>query len=347
MAMKDWIFIVAMSEAGSGETVGWVGVDRMEGHWFTSWYASPTSGTSEWPGGEGELFYRGESVDKAKESCLELIKLKEAAGYRLSFPVRLSGKGNQGNPQLTVLDYYCEQHYNAECFDELRRWRFKVAQEKRISAFIIASNRLLKQMATFLPYDESEAKELSGMGENRWKQHGLGFISVTQKYEREHDFPLNWVEAKVSTDDFAAWKEKQLAEREEKRLSLQEQKLREQKLILESLNEGLSLEGISKNLSQSPSMVLKKIGGLSEEGYDILPWLESEIKLIDDRSEIISAAQELGTTYAKPVFARLYEGVPNEEAWVKYDQIRTVFAYLRSLKPVGNEQVELKEAVIL
>lgn len=337
--MKDWIFVVAMSEAASGETVGWVGVDRLEGEWLTCWYEMDYTDSSRWPEGEGKLFYRGDSLEKARESCLVLIKAKEVEGYRLSFPVRLSGKANQSNVALTVLDYYCDQNYNADCYDELRRWRFKIAQDKRISSFIISSNRLLKQLATFLPYDEKEARQLSGMGENRWRQYGSDIIQITLKYEREHNFPLDWVLARISEDDFALWKEKQLMEREERRLGLQEQKRRDQKMILESIQEGLSLEGISKNLSQPSSTVLKKIEELSEDGYDLSPWLENEVKGVEDHQEIIAAAQELGTNYAKPVFQKLYDGVPNEEAWVKYDQIRTVFAYLRSIEKVERAAV--------
>lgn len=336
--MNKWQFLVAMNSKES-ERAGWVGVIRNSQQWIAGWYPRDPRDTEGWPTGEGEHFYTGDMLNQAKEACLELIQKKEAEGYSLSFPIRFTNKPGQWH-NLTVFDYYSDQHCNPDCYEELRKWRFQKAQELKVSPFIVATNRLLKQVAAFMPYTEAEAKQLNGMGVNKWMRYGKEIVEIVKQYERNHQFPLQWVFNEVQEDAFAQWKDQQRIAKEQRQRELEEQARRDQKTILECMAAGKSLEHISKEVNQSISAVLKHIEVLREEGYAVLPWLEREVEKIEELSKIVAVAGEYGTVYAKPIFQKLYSDVPNDEAWMKYDQIRTVFAYMRSL--VSEKQLVAK-----
>lgn len=332
--MKNWMFVVAMSNRSNEEIAGWIGVSEEEGEWKTGWYdRDPSNLNDPIPMGEGEVFYTGDSVGRAKEACLTLIHLKESSGLRLSFPIKLFKNESASGPSaLTVLDFFSDVHCHPDCYEDLRKWRYQTAQERKIAPFIVATNRLLKQIAAFIPYNENEAMQLNGMGKNRWQLYGKDIIEITKKYDRNHSFPLNWVKESIAIDDYEIWREDQIRAKETRQLEMQEQAAQQQKIILKAMGEGNSLIAISEQINQSVPNVLKQIEKLREEGYDVLAWLEKEVQLVDNLSEIITAATELGTSYAKPVFQRLYPDVPNEEAWKKYDEIRTVFAYIRTVQ---------------
>jgi hypothetical protein len=342
--MKSFIFTVAMMEQNGDQTVGWIGVHRSDGEWCVSWYEANQADEEAAAREEGVFIYRGEALRQAKESCLEYIRNKENQGYRLAFPIRI-GEGNQrAGSSLTEFDYYSEIHYDNECYEQLRQWRFKTAQDKKVSPFIVATNRLLKQLSTFLPHNEQEAVQLHGFSTNKWNQYGSDIVEIISKYDRLHAFPLDWVHHQVVIDDFENWKEEQTLAKQQKNKDFQDQWKREKTALLEGIQKGLSLEQVSGNSNQPISTVLKRMERLQEEGYEVLPWLEKEVETIADLSNLIAAAQELGTTYAKPVFLRLYENSPNNEARLKYDQIRTVFTYLKAIKIENEAQRHMKNA---
>lgn len=337
--MKKWVFVVSMTKQQSDQAAGWVGVCRDEGGWKTCWCNANALNREDLAMYDGEVTYFGNSLEQAKVSCLELIRQKESEGYSLTFPIRLVPKSS--GPSYTVLDCYSDLNCNLECYEELRQWRLKKAQEKNMSVFIIATNRLLKQIAAFLPHTQGEIMQLSGMGNSKWNQFGQELLKITHKYDRNTEFPLHWVYERVTEQDFAGWKEQQLLSKENRKQDLEEKALRNKKAILESIHEQAVLEAICTKLNQSVSSVLKHVEELREEGYDILPWIEQQVERFAELPELLAATEELGTKYAKPVFQKLYPHVPNEQASEKYDQIRAVFVYVRSL----NEQRERVAAV--
>jgi hypothetical protein len=330
--MKSFIFTVAMTEKNRDQTAGWIGVHRLNGQWYVCWYEVTEADEEVLPTAEGELIYQGTAIHQAKQACLEHIRIKENNGYRLAFPIRIGAGNTRPGSSLTELDYYSELHFDAECYEKLRQWRYNMAQERKVSPFIVATNRLLKQISAFLPYFEHEAVQLYGFSTNKWNQYGSDIVEITNKYDRQHTFPLDWVHEQVLSEHFEEWKEQQRLDKEQKENDFQEQWSREKKAILEGMEQGLSLQQLCRNLNRSASTVLKRIERLQDEGYEALSWLEKEVDTIADLSDMIAAAHELGTTYAKPVLQRLYDDLSNDEIRSKYDQIRTVFTYLKSMK---------------
>lgn len=308
-------FWVALKEVQNDETEGWIGVTQETNDWCVYWHKRGVE--------EGEVRYRGPSLEAARQSCLEQVKKMENQGYRLSFPIHIGGGPGKGR-SLTIYDYFSAHHYDEKCYEELRQWRYGTAQRRRLSAFIIATNRMLKQLAAFLPHTEEEALQIQGFTAKKWEQYGREIVAITQKHTRVHEFPLHWVKKEVQEKEFEEWKVRQLVEQQTQKLEREEQGKLERKQLLEGIAGGTSLQELAKQVGRSPSTVLYRLTKLQEEGYEVMDWLQEEAKHVSDAGRINETIQELDTGLAKPIFEKLYDGLSAEETNQKYTDIRVL-----------------------
>ncbi len=79
-----------------------------------------------------------------------------------------------------------EAGYDQELFEQLRRLRKNLADEKGVPPFVIFGDLSLRQMALYLPQSAESFAGISGVGAEKLKQYGEIFTEVIQAYAREN-----------------------------------------------------------------------------------------------------------------------------------------------------------------
>jgi ATP-dependent DNA helicase RecQ len=67
---------------------------------------------------------------------------------------------------------------STELFSRLKALRYKLAQEKKVPAFVIFSDATLMDMCRKMPSNEEEFLEVSGVGQVKLKAYGKKFLDV-------------------------------------------------------------------------------------------------------------------------------------------------------------------------
>jgi ATP-dependent DNA helicase RecQ len=71
-------------------------------------------------------------------------------------------------------------------FDELRRLRKTIADERSLPAYIVFSDVSLRQMARYYPTTETEFARISGVGEKKLADFGSAFIELIVSYLKKN-----------------------------------------------------------------------------------------------------------------------------------------------------------------
>jgi ATP-dependent DNA helicase RecQ len=77
--------------------------------------------------------------------------------------------------------------YDELLFDELRRLRKMIADERSLPAYIVFSDVSLRQMARYYPTTETEFARISGVGEKKLADFGRAFIELIVSYLEKHE----------------------------------------------------------------------------------------------------------------------------------------------------------------
>ena len=72
--------------------------------------------------------------------------------------------------------------YIKDLFEELKKVRTDFAREENVPPYIIFSDAVLVEMATFLPHNSAEMRKISGVGELKLEKYGADFISEIRSY---------------------------------------------------------------------------------------------------------------------------------------------------------------------
>lgn len=104
-----------------------------------------------------------------------------------------------------VLYFYSEQQANSELFEDLRKWRKAESNKEDKPPYIIATNRVLKMLSTFIPKTVDELLQIPGFATAKAEKYGVSILQVTSDYERLTSFPLHWVEKQISMQNFDEW----------------------------------------------------------------------------------------------------------------------------------------------
>jgi len=79
-------------------------------------------------------------------------------------------------------DTYVERD---ETFESFRSLRMKIATESDVPAYIVFSDKTLKDMAQRLPQSKVEMLEVNGIGEVKYKRYGEAFLALSQALKEE------------------------------------------------------------------------------------------------------------------------------------------------------------------
>ncbi|RXT08090.1 HRDC domain-containing protein [Ammoniphilus sp. CFH 90114] len=278
--------------------------------------------------------YTGKEKDKAWQTAeaLQLDKGKE--GFTPDSPLLTLSLSAIPTPYqfLRKLECFSQKNMNPALFQDLRKWRKYASSKGQIPPYFIATDKLLSILATFIPHNEEELRQIPGIGIAKVEQYGKGILELTQKLEQPYPFPLEWVKDVVSAEELSIWLFEEKVTRDQKREIRREQELEEKKRLLQAMQSGEQIETIVKKLNMSMTQLMKRIIELSTEGYEVIPYLQHEVNRINEKEQIQAVVSTKGATRLKPIFEELYgdgKSLPAREKGEKYNQIRLICTLLQ------------------
>lgn len=182
------------------------------------------------------------------------------------------------------------QRLKEELFDRLVALRKEIALSEGIPPYLVFTDATLTEIAEKKPLIEEDMKNISGVGERKYKQYGRKFLKVV------YDFALEKTRQgeKVTGGTYL--------------------------LSFDMLRQGKKLEEIAKERNLSPMTIVSHLTYLYENGYkiDISQFVNSE-----EISRVKEANLALGQVEkVKEIFEFLKEAIP-------MDKIRFALSYLK------------------
>lgn len=108
----------------------------------------------------------GKIKDSAFQIILKLPKEQERSAL----------KGQEKKKKAAV-----EAKYPA-LFEQLRKYRYELAQKEHVPPYIIFSDKTLKEMSTFLPTTRDAMLEINGIGKVKYDKYGEEFMEIVRAY---------------------------------------------------------------------------------------------------------------------------------------------------------------------
>ncbi|MFD0712441.1 HRDC domain-containing protein [Paenibacillus sp. GCM10027626] len=301
-------------------------ISEREGIWFVQWAAGEP---------EQELWYEGGYWEELLASFRHGIAVKMGEGYvpiidgMLDDRRAIAGEGSL----RAKLQCYGELHANAALFEALREWRRAHAVIEKKTAYMIANNRMLWMISAYVPHTLEQLRQIPGWGEGKQASYGEEIIQITGQYEQPRSFPLDWVMDEIDPDQYAQW----LFKQKETKFKAQMGRHQKQRLLLELLKEGKSLEQMQEQLELPRREVMERIERLDLEGYDVEPLIERELKEMPEAEQqlVWDALTIVGDKYLKPVMHSVYGEEPAAGASLDklYDRLRLIRLRYRRMRP--------------
>lgn len=133
------------------------------------------------------LNYFGEEAESFCGSCGNCIRKIEAEQQEKQG--RYSGYTNDktgAGPLLPAGAKARRVSDNPELYDQLRLLRNRLAKEMEVPAYVIFTDKTLKEMSMYLPSSREELLEIPGVGQAKYDRFGQAFMDVISKYEDSH-----------------------------------------------------------------------------------------------------------------------------------------------------------------
>ncbi|GGN92316.1 HRDC domain-containing protein [Saccharibacillus kuerlensis] len=309
-------------ERGSEVGAAQVWIEEEDGLWRSGW--NEEGGSAE---EKRELWYEGEVWNEMLAVYRHKLASKLAEGYRPvirdTFQEYLESAQRGRFTQKLIC--YSEQHTNEELYKRMAVWRRERSTEEHRAPYLIATNRALRLISTFLPQTLDELRELPGIGENTVQRYGQGLLEHTKNIERTHTFPLDWVERRLGEEEFEEWNYKN----KERKFKREAERVRATRLLLEASriqNDSVSLTQISQDSGLERRELIEMMESLEKNGYNLESVIEHELRLMPEEQSlaVMQAYEELGDSFLKPVLKKVYGEEPPSEPGldILYEQLR-------------------------
>ena len=69
-----------------------------------------------------------------------------------------------------------------DLFEQLRKYRYELAQKEHVPPYIIFSDKTLKELSTFLPTTKDAMLEINGIGKVKYDKYGERFMEIVRAY---------------------------------------------------------------------------------------------------------------------------------------------------------------------
>lgn len=297
------MFLNSLEKAGKDGRMltAQVTIGEDQGTWHVMWSELNENGRSI-----QETWYEGLHWEDMLSVFRERVFAKQCDGFKPLLDMRVSEIADMDDrtAYVQLLHCYSEQHANESLYEALRQWRFKQAASEGKAAFIVATNRLLKMIAAFLPHTEDELRQLPGMGKAKAQKYGKDILAITMQEERATSFPLTWVQERVRPFEFNAW----LLQEKERRRKAEADKLENKRVLLEAISRGEMLDELQGKIGVQRKELLAWIEELDRDGYDLTPYIEQVLEQVPvaERELAWQAFEQQGDRYLKPILQKVY-----------------------------------------
>ena len=85
---------------------------------------------------------------------------------------------------LKKKDLVNKNEIDASLYDELYKAKNKLASEKKVPSFFIATNASIKEMAIKRPVNLNEMTKIRGFAKKKTEQYGQFFLDILKKYKK-------------------------------------------------------------------------------------------------------------------------------------------------------------------
>jgi len=191
-------------------------------------------------------------------------------------------------------------------FEELRRLRKQLADERGVPPFVIFADTALRQMSRDFPTDSANFLRMTGVGEQKLKAFGPVFIQRITDYYREHNLAPNRDGSTVDINRSSSQRTAKTLTHEETR-----------KLLVQKF----SLEAIAESRGLAIGTILSHLEKLTDghSGIDI-----EHLRPARPRYDLIQAAfKHCGNLTLSPVKAMLGDDF-------SYDELRLARIFLKN-----------------
>lgn len=298
-----------------------VWIEEEDGLWSSGW---SMESVSELEQPEREIWYEGSVWNEMLAVYRHRLAAKLAEGYRPvirdTFQEFLEA-GQRGRFTQKLI-CYSELNADEELYQRMAAWRRVRSTEEHRAPYLIATNRALRLITTFLPQTLDELRELPGIGESTVQRYGESLLEHTRGVERPHTFPLDWVERRLDEEEFEAWTYKG----KERKFKREAERVRATRLLLESSKSGASLTQISKESGLDRRELIETMESLEKNGHNLEAVIEHELQMMPEEQclAVMQAYTELGDSFLKPVLKKVYGEEPPSEPGldILYEQLR-------------------------
>ncbi|MCQ4086870.1 HRDC domain-containing protein [Saccharibacillus sp. JS10] len=332
-----------------------VWIEEQDGLWICGWNQEVEFHSSE---DQRDTWYEGADWNEMLAVYRHKLASKLAEGYRpiIRDTFQEFLESGQRGRYTQKLICYSELHADEELYKQLAAWRRVRATEEHRAPYLIATNRALRLIGTFLPQTLEELRELPGIGEHTVNRYGEALIAHTQDIERKHAFPLDWVEHRLNEEEFEAW----TYTSKERKFKREAERVRANRLLLESMephSDYVSLTLISQESGMQRRELIEMMESLQKDGYHFEEIVQHEVQLVSESqlAAIEQAYQEIGDTFLKPVLKKVYgEELPSESGTdLLYEQLRLLRIRYRqraervAAELIGSEQLSTTPKVVV
>ncbi|MGO4543300.1 HRDC domain-containing protein [Paenibacillus sp. 2TAB23] len=273
-------------------------ISESQGIWSVHWM----EGEDE--SGSPHTWFEGTSWEEMIVAFRHGIARVMGEGYVPVIDGMLDDRRPSSGSFVTMLQCYGEHNHNPDLFQKLREWRRATASAEKRSAYLVATNRMLWMISTFIPKSEDELSQIPGWGSAKQAAYGADMLAIMEETERETVFPLQWVTEKLDTGIYTQWLYKQ----KEAKYKTQMDRQLVKKHILATVHEGGSLEQLGSELELSRRELMDRIEQLEQEGYDMDSLISRELHAVSEDEQILvwEALSQVGDKYLKPVLQQVY-----------------------------------------
>ncbi len=209
--------------------------------------------------------------------------------------------------RLTIAHPAVESGVEEQLFEELRKLRKSVADNRDVPAFVIFSDAALLDMARKRPATLDRFLQVNGVGEKKCSDFGPMFIQCIADWCREHDIPTDsGLSGETGVPDGVHIPPKP---------TISGAALEAHKLF----DRGMSLDEVASIVKRAKSTVVRYLEEYLRK-YDKEspePWVNAEL-----HAKILESAQRVGGYRLRPLFDDL-------DGAADYDQIRISLACLK------------------
>lgn len=228
-----------------------------------------------------------EALNEVVQSLLYLIYLLEYCKQPFSVADYLRQKLRYAVPRVSVSSYGSKRKEklsdipNQELFEELKEWRNKICEETDLPIYMVANQKTLTEIATYLPLTQKDLMKISGFGKAKTENYGNEITEMVNRYCEKKGI-------KSTIEEIQIPERKKKKEREEKKQK--EPKVSTQTISYNLYKEGKTIAEIAKERNMVISTIETHLSTYIANGLIDINDLVSE----EDQKLILESAAKFG-----------------------------------------------------